>query len=138
MGRAFSFLRPLLPCFQLRCAPCQLEHGYFGSRAQPYGKTDRADATVDVHMRVALLIASSHELREDTPRGKVRIDEVQSHLATVSVPRKAQVDAKVGSPIEGVGVVAQENVRRIWGQQSFYSGQILFHPIPWGFGATAE
>ena len=55
------------------------------------------------------------------------MDKLKRYLASVGVPGQAEVDPILGRAVEGVGVVAEQNVGRAGGHQAVHALKVLAH-----------
>ena len=64
--------------------------------------------------------------------------ELQGHLPAVRVTAQAQINSQLGCAVEGIGIVAQQDVDRIGKQQPFHAWEIFFNRVPRSFHAPVE
>src|ERR1035437_1819925 len=91
-------------------APVEFEDRNLRRRADADGHADGANTPVDVKLAAGFSEQSGHVGSHQAAGRNLRADELERGLAAVRVPSQAQVDAEFCRAVEGVGIVAEQNV----------------------------
>src|ERR1051326_8858247 len=108
----------------------QLQYRNLRSGANANGRTGGSDATVDVQLPAGFFVPSADIGSLQAAEGEAPVDKLERQLAAVGVRGQRQVDAKLGSTIEDVGIVAQKDIDHIRHHQFFGSLEILVNEVP--------
>src|SRR5713226_9734640 len=102
----------------------QLQHRNLRPCALADGKTDRANATVDVDLAAGFFVPSAEIAVIPTAECEASVGELERQLAAVGVPGQGKVDAQLGGAIKAVGIVTEKNVGRVRHHQTLDSSQV--------------
>src|SRR5579875_1834578 len=109
--------------------------GDLGRSADTNGESDCADAAIDVKLPAFFAKPSTYVRGDQQRRGYIDAGEFQCNLASVGVSCQAQVNAEFRGPVEGVRVVAEQDVN---GVRAHHAVNTLKIGIDAAFGVRAE
>src|SRR2546427_483196 len=108
----------------------QLQYRNLRSCAEADGGAGGSDAAVDVELAAGFFVPSADVGSLRVYEGEAPVDERERQLAAVAVPGQRQVDARLGSAIKAVGIVAQKDVDHVRRHQFFTSLEIPVNEVP--------
>src|SRR5580704_16379688 len=105
-------------------------------RADADRNEDGADAAIDIQLTARLMKPTRDVRRHEAAGSELRADELQCSLSAVRVPGEAEIDPQLRGAVEGVGIVAEQNVHAIPVDQTLdISQQMLYRrrrsEAPW-------